>query len=116
MDRRRQDLSGRSAPRDQIRRLHGGKRDFKILFEPTPTTSLDSFDWTKNYLVLNVLDDVKNRLYVLAPGSGEWKKEPMPGGPGFAKVSLWGVDEQESDEFFMTVMDFLTPLPSSTEP
>ncbi len=86
-----------------------GKRDFKILFEPTPTTSLDSFDWTKNYLVLNVLDDVKNRLYVLAPGSGEWKKEPMPGGPGFAKVSLWGVDEQESDEFFMTVMDFLTP-------
>lgn len=86
-----------------------GKRDFKILFEPTPTTSLSSFEWTLNYLVLNVLDDVKSRLWVLQPENENWKKTPMLNGTGFSTISFWAVDEKESDEFFLTITDFLTP-------
>jgi prolyl oligopeptidase len=86
-----------------------GSRDFKILFEPTPSTSLASFEWTKNYLILNVLDDVKSRLFVLTPSENEWKKEQLNYGSGFSTLSLSAVDERESDEFFLTITDFLTP-------
>lgn len=86
-----------------------GKRDFKILFEPTPTTSLSSFDWTLNYLILNTLDDVKNRLWLLIPKEGDWIKEEFKIGSNFATVNLWAIDEQESDDFFMTTNDFITP-------
>ena len=51
-----------------------GKRDFEVLFTPTATTSLASATWTKSHLVLNVLDDVKNRLSVLT-------RAPMAGRP-----------------------------------
>ena len=39
-----------------------GKRDFTALFAPTDNTSLAGYTWTKNHLVLNVLEDVKNKL------------------------------------------------------
>jgi Serine proteases of the peptidase family S9A len=56
-----------------------GKREFEVLFEPTERSSLASFTWTRSHLVLNVLEDVKNRLYVLTPGEGGWKREPFAG-------------------------------------
>ena len=42
-----------------------GKRDFTVLFEPTPNSSLAGLSWTCDHAVLNVLEDVKNRLFVL---------------------------------------------------
>ena len=45
-----------------------GKREFTMLFAPSERTSLAGYTWTKNHLVLNVLEDVKNRLSVLTPG------------------------------------------------
>jgi len=86
-----------------------GKRDITVLFEPTATTSLDGYNWTRHYLVLNVLDDVKNRLYVLTPGPGPWKREAFMGAPAFGTVSAGAIDPDESDAYFMTVTDFLTP-------
>ena len=86
-----------------------GKREITVLFEPTATTSLDGYTWTRHYLMLNVLDDVKSRVYVLTPGPGEWKREPFIGAPAFGTVSPSAVDPDESDAYFMTVTDFLTP-------
>ncbi len=86
-----------------------GKRDFTMLFEPSPHASLASYDWTKNHLILNVLEDVKSRLSILTPGSGSWQREPFPGAPELATVSVSAVDEQESDDYFMTLSDFITP-------
>jgi prolyl oligopeptidase len=86
-----------------------GARDLTVLFEPTRTTSLDSYTWTRHFLILNVLDDVKNRLYVLTPGSGAWKREPFAGAPELGTVSADAVDPDESDAYFMTVTDFLAP-------
>ena len=86
-----------------------GKREFAVLFKPTPTTSLAGYNWTRHYLILNVLDDVKNRLYILTPTEGKWQKTAFPGGAKFATVSLWAVDDRESDDYFMVVRDFLTP-------
>jgi prolyl oligopeptidase len=86
-----------------------GKRDFTLLFEPTPTTSLESYKWTMRHLILNVLDDVKSRLSVLTPADGEWRHEAFPSSAEYATLKAWAVDERESDDFFMTVTDFLTP-------
>ncbi len=37
--------------------LKGG-RNFEVLFEPSPNISLLNYLWTKNYLILNTLEDV----------------------------------------------------------
>ena len=46
-----------------------GHRDFKVVFSQTDSTSLQSTVWTKNYLVLNVMEHVKNKIIVLDPAS-----------------------------------------------
>ena len=86
-----------------------GKREFEVLFEPTDTTSLAGSSFTKNHLVLNVLEDVKNRLTVLTPGADGWTRSPLAGVPEFGTVSAYAVDSDESDALWMTVTDYLTP-------
>jgi prolyl oligopeptidase len=86
-----------------------GQRAFTVLFEPTPTTSLDTYTWTRHHLILNLLEDVKNRLYVLTPGPGAWQREALKGAPAIGTASAWAVDPQVSDDFFMQISDFLTP-------
>jgi prolyl oligopeptidase len=86
-----------------------GKREITLLFEPTAATSLAGFDWTRHFLILNVLDNVKNKLYLLTPQPGKWKQQPFEGAPAMGTVSAWGVDPDESDDYFMEVTDFLTP-------
>ncbi|HTY64632.1 MAG TPA: prolyl oligopeptidase family serine peptidase [Acidobacteriota bacterium] len=86
-----------------------GDRKLTVLFEPTPTTSLAGSSWTLHHLILNVLDDVKNKLAVLTPANGEWDKKPLAGMPGFATISASGVDSEENDDYFMTVSGYLTP-------
>jgi prolyl oligopeptidase len=86
-----------------------GKREFAVLFEPAANTSLAGYNWTRRHLILNVLEDVKNRLLVLTPGKGGWKSEPFQGAPPFSTVSAWGMDPEETDEFMMGVEGFLNP-------
>ncbi len=90
-----------------------GKRDLEVLFEPTESTALSSFAATKNALILNVLEDVKNRIYVLKrtdrEGKKVWNKEPLVGAPAFGTVNVTAVDPDESDEYFMTSTDYLNP-------
>jgi prolyl oligopeptidase len=86
-----------------------GKREFTTLFAPTERTSLAGYSWTKSHLVLNVLDDVKNRLSVLTPGEGEWQRSEFTGAPGFGTLAVSAVDEDENDAVWLTATDYLTP-------
>ncbi|MBD8525169.1 prolyl oligopeptidase family serine peptidase [Pseudomarimonas arenosa] len=86
-----------------------GKRDFDALFEPSETTSLDGFSATRHHLLLNVMDDVKNRLFVLTPGADGWAREPLKGAPSVGRLSATAVDPDHSDAYFLTVSDFITP-------
>ena len=69
-----------------------GTRTFDVLFEPTMTTSLAGMSVTKNHVVLNVLDDDKNRLSVLTPSATGWKRSEFVGAPGFGTISVSAVD------------------------
>ena len=86
-----------------------GKREFDVLFEPTDSTSLASYSWTKSHLVLNVLDDVKNRLSVLTPTAQGWKRGEFVGAPAFGTLGVSAVDDDESDAVWLTATDYLTP-------
>ncbi len=86
-----------------------GKRELTELFVPTATTSLAGATWTKNHVVLNVLDDVKNHLQVLTPGNGEWKKSEFVGAPAIGAIGVSAVDFVESDAVWMTASGYLTP-------
>ncbi|WP_269792245.1 prolyl oligopeptidase family serine peptidase [Stenotrophomonas sp. Iso1] len=86
-----------------------GKRDFDVLFAPTDTTSLAGMSWTKSHVVLNVLDDVKNRLQVMTHGKDGWVASEFTGAPTFGTIGIGAVDADESDAVWMTVTDYLTP-------
>jgi prolyl oligopeptidase len=86
-----------------------GERRFDVLFTPAPRKSLAGLTVTKNYLILNELDNVHNRLYVLERKKGAWQRTPLPGVPAFSTVAVAAVDAEGSDEYVLTVTDFLTP-------
>ena len=86
-----------------------GKREFTTVFAPSERTSLAGYTWTKNHLVLNLLEDVKNRLGVLTPAAGEWKREAFVGAPTFGTLAVSAVDADDSDAVWLTATDYLTP-------
>ncbi|MDM0010867.1 prolyl oligopeptidase family serine peptidase [Variovorax sp. J22P168] len=86
-----------------------GERDFDVLFEPSATRSLAGASWTLHHLVLNVLDDVKNRLSVLTPGPSGWTPSAFVGAPAFGTLGVGAVDSDESDAVWLTATDYLSP-------
>jgi len=86
-----------------------GQRDLTVLFEPTPRASIAGVLMTRNHLILNILEDVKNKLTVLTPRPTGWSRENLAGVPSFATVSASVTDSGESDDYFLTASGFLTP-------
>ncbi len=86
-----------------------GKREFAVAFAPTDNSSLASYSFTRDHLLLNVLEDVKNRVYVLSDTDDGWKKEALKGAPAIGTVTVSAVDADESNSYWMTVSDYLTP-------
>jgi prolyl oligopeptidase len=86
-----------------------GERRFEALFEPTDRKSLAGFSPTLGHVLVNELDNVRNRVHVRTRKDGRWTTEPLPGMPEFSTVVATAVDADESDDYFMTVSDYLTP-------
>ncbi len=91
-----------------------GSRDLTVLFAPTGSTSLVGATWTRHHLVLNVLDDVKNRLHVLTPpedaaAGGGWQRTELPLGGDLVTVGARAVDPLDSDDVWLTTTGYLTP-------
>ncbi len=85
-----------------------GDRCFAVLFEPTERKFLASLGATKSYLILNELENVRNKLFVMKHDAGQWIRESLQA-PGFGSIGMHGIDPDESDDYFLTVTDFLTP-------
>jgi prolyl oligopeptidase len=86
-----------------------GKRKVEVLFEPTETRSLAGYSPTRHHVLLNVLEDVRNRVSVLTPGRRGWTEAPLEGIPEMGSVSLSAVDSDTSDGYFMNMSGYLTP-------
>ena len=86
-----------------------GERRFDVLFTPTERKTLEGYGTTRNHVLLNELDNVRNRLYRLTRKDGKWTREPLPGVPAIGTTNAWAVDDEESDDYFMTTSDYVTP-------
>ncbi len=86
-----------------------GERRFDVLFEPSERRSLAGYSPTRNHVLVNELDNVKNRVYVLSRKDGTWTRELLPGMPEFGTVVATAVDDEESDDYFMTITDYVAP-------
>ncbi len=103
----------------------GGDRRFTVLFAPDEHTSLQGWSWTRNFLVLSLLRDVKARLVVLTPpghdgdaGDGgpagpaptePWPEETLPGVPDVGVADIVDTDPDVSDEYFLVAESFTDP-------
>lgn len=87
----------------------GGDRNFDLLFEPGERRSLVGYGNTRNYLILNEMDNVCSQLFVLAYENGKWTRTVMSAGAPFASSDAWGVDAIESDDYLLTTSGFVTP-------
>ncbi|WP_342113148.1 prolyl oligopeptidase family serine peptidase [Pseudoduganella sp. OTU4001] len=91
-----------------FKRFMAGDRQFEVLFTPTPTSSLDGVTATRSALLLNVLDNVKNRLVELRHVDGKWQQRDVKA-PAFGTLAVQALEPIESDQYFLTVTDFLNP-------
>lgn len=85
-----------------------GGRDFELLFEPGPRTSLKNFTVTKNLVLLDILDNVKARLTELQREGGQWKRRDVDV-PRMASIRLAAFDRDSSDDYWLTVTSFIEP-------
>lgn len=100
-----------------------GKRNFQVLFAPTPTSSLAGYTTTRSHVIVNVLDNVASRLE-------EWRRSeadsadrsvfthrdiaaPFPAALGSLATS--GLhdpllhDDPTAEQYLLSYSDFLTP-------
>jgi len=85
-----------------------GGCEFQLLFEPTPTTSLDGLTVTRDALLLTLLDNVANRLVELRFVDGMWQARDV-GLPASRAIETWAFDAVTSNQYFLTVNGFLEP-------
>ncbi|MDQ4116185.1 MAG: prolyl oligopeptidase family serine peptidase [Actinomycetota bacterium] len=85
-----------------------GGRDGRALFTPTARRSLSGWDWTRNHLVLSVLDDVVTHLEVLTPAL-DWASRALPAGPAFSSPGIVYSDPRRDDEYFLDVDGYTLP-------
>lgn len=107
-------VSGRKYPAGALlaadfERFLAGERRFAVLFAPTERKALAGFSPTLNRVIVNELDNVRNRVVVLSRAGGKWTRTPLGGMPNFSTVAASAVDADESDDYFATVTGFIEP-------
>ncbi|MEY4753003.1 MAG: hypothetical protein RJA44_678, partial [Pseudomonadota bacterium] len=94
--------------------LIAGRPDWQPLFTPTEHCSLGAVSWTREHLLLTLLDRVANRVEVLRCDGGHWQRRPLAlPGPGTLGVGALFDPHQPDDalaeQVWISYTDFLTP-------
>ncbi|MFZ3002354.1 MAG: prolyl oligopeptidase family serine peptidase [Undibacterium umbellatum] len=85
-----------------------GNREFTVLFEPSDTTSFTGATVTKNYLLLQTLDNVKSNLKEWKFDGSKWSSRQVSL-PTLGAVGVSGIDAENSDDYLISYSDYLTP-------
>jgi len=86
--------------------------DFQILFKPTKSTALESYRETKNYLILDVMDNVKSKLLFLNHDPDNGKFNLVSGKEQELQIRSSHVaafDSREGDLFWFTSSTYTQP-------
>lgn len=84
-----------------------GDREATVLFTPDGHSSLQSFAWTENYLVLTLLHDVTTQLRTFTVG--DWTAGTVGGLPAQATVTVVGTSPTRDDEIWLLASSTLQP-------
>ena len=87
-----------------------GERKLDVLYDPSPGSSLAQYRLTKNHVLVNVLDNVRNRVYAATPAADGWVRTPLTEASGMQTISVSAVDPHGDDRYFMITADYLTPF------
>lgn len=85
-----------------------GKRDFTLFFEPGERKSYGMCSSTKNHILIEERENVSSRLYIWTKENGAWKRS-APAAPEHSMLSIWGIDAEENDDYFMTIETLISP-------
>ena len=99
-----------------------GSRDLTVLFTPDAHTSLQSWSWTRDFLLLNLLKDVSAEIRVLDPSrpsgaQGGWAATLLDACTPLHDVNAYAVDDEDEgpadggagDDFWLIATGFTTP-------
>ena len=88
-----------------------GERSLHTLFTPEPTVSLQSWSWTRDYLLLNLLRDVSSEIQVLEPAA-DWQATALDACPPLHTVDAYAVDDEDEtagNDYWLISTGFTTP-------
>ena len=98
--------------------LRAGRPDWRPLFEPTPSRSLQGWTRTRSHLLLSVLEDVTGRVEELRWDGAAWQRRAVAV-PGAGSVGVAGLFDPElerdgradplGERYLLSYADFLTP-------
>ncbi|WP_020519600.1 prolyl oligopeptidase family serine peptidase [Catelliglobosispora koreensis] len=86
-----------------------GSRELSVIYTPDDHSSLYSWAWTKNHLIVSLLVDVLSRLEVHTPSNGGWTRQPLPGVPAYGHSWIVDTDPDQSDSYLIASSEFLSP-------
>ncbi|MDQ0754269.1 prolyl oligopeptidase family protein [Arthrobacter sp. B3I4] len=94
-----------------------GSRELSVLFTPDEHTSLQSWSWTRDFLLLNLLRDVSSEIRVLdpeRPGTDvAWASSLLDACPPLHDVNAYAVDDEDEgdsgNDFWLLATGFATP-------
>lgn len=90
-------------------RFMSGDRDFEVLIVPTDSTAIPrgGIITTRDYIIVNLMEDVVSRLMRFSWVDGAWVREDIEA-EELGRISL-GSSSDDSNIFFFTYENFLTP-------
>jgi prolyl oligopeptidase len=87
--------------------LLNNKKDIQLIYQPDNFSSVTEVANTKNYLLLNILNNVKSELYSYANTNGKWVKTKVKA-PEYGSINLVSTDELK-DDYYFSFQNFLSP-------
>ena len=85
-----------------------GRRQFSVLYHPTSRTALNEISFTKDFVILNELENVRSRVFAFTVRDDKWIQTALDV-PDLGSVMVSAIDQSESNQYVMYSSDFLTP-------
>ena len=90
-----------------FKKFMNGNRDFEVVYQPDERSSITSISTTKNFLLINKLNNVKSELYKYWMDDGKWQSIKLDA-PAMGAISIVASDDF-TDNFFFEYRGFLSP-------
>ncbi len=84
-----------------------GSKDFVEIMKPDEKTSISSVSTSKNYVLVNTLQDVSSVIYQMSFKDSKWSSQQVDL-PAFGSMSISGSSDQ-NDDVFINYSNHLTP-------